>query len=64
MAASVPSSVATTEEITAITRVLTSDCKITSLWTSWRYQSSVKPVQAPRDLDWLKEKTMSTRMGA
>ena len=64
MAASVPSTVATTDEITATSRVFMSDWMIIWLWKSFSYQAKVKPVHAPRDLDWLKEKTMSTRIGA
>ena len=64
MAARVPITVAMIEEITAIISVLISELIMTSLVNSLRYQFNVKPVHAPRDLDWLNEKTIKTAIGA
>ena len=63
MVASVPSTVATTEDTSASTRLSASEDKIISLWNRLLYQSSVKPVNTARDLLSLKEKAIMTAMG-
>ena len=50
-AAIVPMTVAMMEETSATIRVLIKDWIIRSLWNSFTYQSSVKPVKLERLLD-------------
>ena len=64
MAASVPSTVASTEETTATTSVLYSAFMIEASWNRSAYQRRDTPANAVWLLELLKENTMSTRMGA
>ena len=64
IAARVPSKVATTDEAMATTSMTTNDWMMTRSWNSSSYQRRVNPVQVLRLLLSLKEKTISTAMGA
>ena len=63
MVARVPSTVASTLETSASTRLSPRAERIISLWKRLRYQSSVKPVKLDRDLLSLKLKAIITAMG-
>ncbi len=64
MAASVPSTVAMTEETMATTSITKKDCMMTRSWSNSSYQRRVKPVQVFLLLLSLKEKIINTAMGA
>ena len=64
MAAKVPATVAMRAARTETERVVLRALKISLSWNSSRYQSREKPVQTARLLLLLKEKTISTKMGA
>ena len=63
MVASVPSTVASTLETRASTRLRPRAERIISLWNRLLYQSSVKPVKLARDLLSLKLNAIITAMG-
>ena len=63
MVAKVPSTVASTLDTSASTRLVPSADKIISLWKRLLYQSSVKPVKYERDLLWLKLNAIMTAIG-
>ena len=64
MAAAVPTTVATAVARADTKRVVRRDWSTVRLFISWTYQSRVKPPHTALDLELLKEKAMSTRMGA
>ena len=62
--AKVPMTVATIADTKATCKVSIKDSIIKSFWNSSLYQSKVKPFHSTRLFELLKEKTISTRMGA
>ena len=64
MAANVPMNVETTAEMTATESVTQSAFMMVESFTSASYQRSENPVQFPMVLELLKEKIISTRIGA
>ena len=64
MAAAVPTTVAMSVASTETRRVVCSASSTVRLFSSSAYQSRVKPPQTALDLESLKEKTISTKIGA
>jgi hypothetical protein len=63
-AAAVPSIVARIEDVRVILTVVQRALIIVSFVGKLKYHLSVKPPQTTRDIELLKDKTMSTKIGA